>query len=305
MDGTTCYSNNQSNNDFSGPTPYVHNEIGGDDMICFNNKCAGGDSTASGDTGSGDICGAGQGYDKYACSSIANSGDWYYNPTAYNPAAALEQTNSNFSVKDRNNQEVRATGNSPLCNLDHHWSCPNTNTVVLFMNEGANYDVDPFTTTEPKQILATTDNTQASTTSNQGSGGNGNYSSWNYPPTYTVACHNLTLGCFFPCSDQAKGNVNQGLIITDWLSGDVDKSSTSGHLTLTFANETTSQPHITQLFGLMLGLGYLLITPVIVLIGYQLLWASWTLRHAGAMEAFGRLILRSWLWLSVTNWPVC
>jgi hypothetical protein len=41
----------------------------------------------------------------------------------------------------------------------------------------------------------------------------------------------------------------------------------------------------------MMGVGFAFMTPVLLLIGYQFLWSSWTLVRAGAMEAFGRLIL--------------
>jgi len=105
--------------------------------------------------------------------------------------------------------------------------------------------------------------------------------------------------------------VAEGVIAKDWLSGDYDPHADSypitldsktsqpitlqppepGHLVYTYLNDTVYQPGIQILRPIMLVFGLVLITPVLILIGYQFIWASWTLGRANAMEAFGNIIL--------------
>jgi hypothetical protein len=120
--------------------------------------------------------------------------------------------------------------------------------------------------------------------------------SWSYLPTYSVFCSNTGSDWFFPCSNvgysaSSEGTIDEGTIRTDWLSGDGGVGPGSGHLAVTYLDDTVSQPNVQALFNLMLAVGYVLLTPVLLLIGYQMLWASWTLGRANAMEAFGRLLL--------------
>ena len=65
----------------------------------------------------------------------------------------------------------------------------------------------------------------------------------------------------------------------------------SGHLEYTYLNDTVNQPGVAKLEPFTLEIGFALITPALVLIGYQFIWAAWTFGHANAMESFGRIIL--------------
>jgi hypothetical protein len=148
-------------------------------------------------------------------------------------------------------------------------------------------------------------------------------------PVYWVVC-GAQSGWAFPCSDPdspmnapfittgssqslTANQINEKEIVKDWLSGNADPSADQypvtptstatptsasppppaepGHLVYTYLNDTVQQPGLQTLQPYMLGLGLLLLSPILVLIGYQLLWASWTLGRAGAMEAFGRMVL--------------
>ena len=268
LDASTCYSNNASHNDDSGQ---IHDLIGGNDLVCYNNACIG---NSPGNTTPGGDCGSGVPYDKFGCSPIPNLSGWYYNPTAYNPIGSLEQINTNF--KGGYPFEVNSDSKVTItCNSSNQWSCPTGDAVVLFMDEGdPGALIDPFSLTDPNHI--------------------GNIII--YPPTYEVFCSNTGSNWFFPCSNigylsSSEGKIDEGTIKTDWLSGDGGVGPGSGHLAVTYLDDTVSQPNVQALFNLMLGLGYVLLTPVLFLIGYQMLWASWTFGRATIMEAFGRLLL--------------
>jgi len=88
------------------------------------------------------------------------------------------------------------------------------------------------------------------------------------------------------------------MIQKDWLSGNPSAgastdayASTAGHLSITYADDTTNAADVKQLAGIMLALGYLLLGPTILLIGYHLLWAATTFRQVQTMEMLSRLIL--------------
>jgi len=146
-------------------------------------------------------------------------------------------------------------------------------------------------------------------------------------PTFLVVCDAISGGYAFPCSDFSStsnssqsmpfitpgdktksldnGDVNPKVISKDWFSGNYDTSADNstftasspmlspepGHLEYTYKNDTIKQQGIVDLFPIMMGIGSLFIAPALVLIGYQLLWASWTLGRANAIEMFGRVIL--------------
>ncbi len=108
---------------------------------------------------------------------------------------------------------------------------------------------------------------------------------------------------FFPCSDVP--NVRNGsmqpvenVIAQDWLSGNVPIAGTGntvvqggGHIVYTYDNETYGFPEVTTLFGYMQGLGFLLITPSILLLGYQIMLGASSFRYAGALEGLSRVLL--------------
>jgi hypothetical protein len=300
VNGHTCYSDNTSGND---PVPdkkgqtEIHNQVGGDDIICYNNHC--GASVKGGNTGddgseNGDVCGTGVPYDKFGCSPVqsAKTGDgaWYYNPTAYNPNGVVEKAIAHFRISDSraNGQTIDPSGDTPDCNSDGHWTCPNSDKVNLLMDEGTGQMANPFDSSNPLQISATTD-----TTVDNGRAATDHL--WKYPPGYTVACNRDNQGWAFPCSDIGKGTPNEGMIAADWLSGDAVSGGPSaqkfpsGHLVIMYNQDTITA--VQPLFSIMLGLGYALIVPSIILIGYQFLWMSWTFRQANALEMIPRLLL--------------
>lgn len=143
-------------------------------------------------------------------------------------------------------------------------------------------------------------------------------------PIFWVVCDKIDGGWAFPCSDSTQsrnmpfispesqtqsldnGQINEGMIATDWLSGDAPTAagtpdankhapnpgtSISGHLVYTPPQDTIDQPGVQTLFPITLAVGFVLISPVFLFIGYQLLWAAWTFGQANAMEALGRLML--------------
>src|SRR5690242_574179 len=87
----------------------------------------------------------------------------------------------------------------------------------------------------------------------------------------------------FPCSDVPgpRGGLqpSEQVISQDWLSGDVPivgqanvKINTiAGHIVYTYTNDTEDLVQIKTLFGIIEGLAFLLITPSILLVGYQLM----------------------------------
>jgi hypothetical protein len=104
----------------------------------------------------------------------------------------------------------------------------------------------------------------------------------------------------FPCSDIAgpTGQLvpNESAISQDWLSGDVPivtKNATiygGGRLFYTYSTDTNQLPQVTALFGPMEAIGFLLIIPSIMLLGYQLMLEASTFRYAGALEGLSHVV---------------
>ncbi|HEX3640998.1 MAG TPA: hypothetical protein VHV10_06900, partial [Ktedonobacteraceae bacterium] len=120
--------------------------------------------------------------------------------------------------------------------------------------------------------------------------------SCNYVPRNIV-------GWQFPCSDQSDGSPNEGVIATDWLSGNspetqsmtsdpaVTDGTTGGRFVHTFAADTYGLQSVQDVFSYMLGLAFMLVTPMIILIGYHILLAASSFRHAGILEGLSRVLL--------------
>src|SRR5260370_24498772 len=94
----------------------------------------------------------------------------------------------------------------------------------------------------------------------------------------------------FPCSDvlSATGGcprASENIINKDWLSGN------GGHLAYTYAADTYAFPQVSTLFGYMQVLAFLLITPSILLLGYQVMLGASTFRYAGTLEGFSHVLL--------------
>ena len=296
-------------------------KTGGDNVICKNDACANIQTSDYTGVNDGTVCGSGIAYDKLACYWIG--GNWYYNPTAYAPDGALEEgtTGGDINVKiprsdlaarydDKSiapmyglhvaqsggrgggfqyvDGTLQTSGSDPYCNTPPngggvgHWTCNNGSSgakIVLVMTVGTGtYDSSSVFQSSPMTVQSIM------------SGGG-----WTYPPTWSVMCAGTgQQGGEFPCSD-ISGAPNISVITKDWLSGNTNVTGaagdTSGHLVLTYNADTVESPNLQKIFGITLALGYLLIAPTVILIGYQMLWSSWTFKRAGAMEAFGRVIL--------------
>jgi hypothetical protein len=109
----------------------------------------------------------------------------------------------------------------------------------------------------------------------------------------------------FPCSDKDdKGTVDAATIQKDWLSGDPSSPSSGsppgggnpnkdepGHFFVTYPVDTYNLQAMQSLSSIMQGAGFALLTPVILLIGYQLLWASWTYGYARILGLLPQLLL--------------
>jgi len=120
--------------------------------------------------------------------------------------------------------------------------------------------------------------------------------SCNYVPQNTV-------GWQFPCSDRPDGGPNEATIATDWLSGNspdtqtitsdpaVTDGITGGRFVHTFAADTYGLQSLQVVFRSMLGLAFVLLTPMIILVGYHLLLAASSFRHAGVLEGLSRVLL--------------
>jgi hypothetical protein len=311
----------------------------GDDVICNNDACtnisSNGAYTGSND---GNVCGSGIPYNKLACIWIG--ANWYYNPTAYNPDGALEEGIADGSAvgiladtissqiwqnQDQSQlygltydpgyttyegaQILLNTGDTPHCTTpagggaEGTWTCNTGDHVVLAMTlGGSNFPETTLFQGNPEAISSSFGTTYP--TPNK----------WSYPPTWSVMCDITGDNGQFPCSDTGgdpgsgiQGTPNAGVIKTDWLSGNpgiaTQQNGDSGHIAITYNDDTLDSPDVQKIFGYTLTLGYMLIVPSIILIGYQLLWASWTLGRADAMESFGRVIL-SILAIGVC-WALC
>jgi hypothetical protein len=111
------------------------------------------------------------------------------------------------------------------------------------------------------------------------------------------------VGWQFPCSDRADGRPKEKAIAGDWLSGDspdtqeitsdstVTDGTTGGRFVHTFAADTYGLASVQEVFGSMLGLAFVLVTPIVILIGYQLMLAASSFRHAGVLEGLSRVLL--------------
>jgi len=117
----------------------------------------------------------------------------------------------------------------------------------------------------------------------------------------------------FPCSDRrnshGKIQPNARIIKKDWLTGNLDfspfwylhsnhigsvghsRKPYVGHLMFTYAADTYALPQIKTLFGYMEIFSFLVITPSILLLGYQIMLGASTFRYAGALEGLARVVL--------------
>jgi len=329
-DEAVCYSDNASGNDQADQL--IHDQTGGDDIICANNQCV------SNKTGTTNECGDPGGnkweYNKFACQIInadlryggkntkydKNHGwdRWWdstgvaINPTAYDPSGALYlPTTLLHTGKDKDS--IQPTRDRPKCNSNSRWGCSSSDgseEQVIILSEEASFArwhlVFPSDSSLDRYALASVPPNNR------------------HVPILWVACSSQNSGWAFPCSDTKpsteyggnmpfisteshtqsldNGQVNAKFIARDWFSGNYDSTMDSqlqpgdktvepGHLEYTYLLDTVKQPGITKLFPYTLGMGYILLAPVIVLIGYQFLWAAWTAGRANAMETLGRIIL--------------
>jgi hypothetical protein len=120
--------------------------------------------------------------------------------------------------------------------------------------------------------------------------------SCDYVPQKTVSWR-------FPCSDQPNGIPNESALSKDWFTGNspdtqdvtsiptTTDGTTGGRFSHTFAADTYGLSTVQAIFSYMLGLAFVLMTPMIILVGYQLMLASSSFRHAGILEGFSRILL--------------
>ena len=93
---------------------------------------------------------------------------------------------------------------------------------------------------------------------------------------------------FFPCSDiviRGREFTSEPTISRDWLSGD------TGRFMTTYAADTYAFQPVTTLFGYMETIGFVLIIPSILLLGYEIMLGASTFRYAGALEGLPRVFL--------------
>ena len=120
----------------------------------------------------------------------------------------------------------------------------------------------------------------------------------------TYVPQNIT-GWQFPCSNRPDGTPNEQAVASDWLSGDspatpqitsdpaVLDGTTGGRFEHTFATDTYGLKSVQVIFSPMLGLAFVLVTPTLILIGYQMMLAASSFRHAGALEGLSHVIFGS------------
>ncbi|GHO96371.1 hypothetical protein KSF_064190 [Reticulibacter mediterranei] len=117
-----------------------------------------------------------------------------------------------------------------------------------------------------------------------------------------LQCQPNNSNWIFPCSDVSDGLPNVSVIQKDWLSGNHPGVLSSAELTTptageggrffyTFPEDTFKLDGVTKLMPYTLGIGLIFLSPVIVLIGYQVLLGSITFRYANALQAIPRLLL--------------
>jgi hypothetical protein len=118
---------------------------------------------------------------------------------------------------------------------------------------------------------------------------------------YSESC--VRGGFTFPCSDRL--NLRDGsmqpseqIIKGDWLAGDVPIATQGGryvvlggHLVYTWSSETYQAPQMITLFVSMEIVAFFLITPSILLVGYQIMLGASTFRYVNALEGLSRVIL--------------
>ncbi|HEX3643479.1 MAG TPA: hypothetical protein VHV10_19505, partial [Ktedonobacteraceae bacterium] len=315
-----CYSDNSSGTDQTSTT--VHDQgAGGDDIICFNKTCSP-DATPTATTNYNELCGTGQPFNKWACSPLSNT-SLYYNPTAYIPLGALENPTIGSVKKGTSGYLGIKYAALPTCDAGM-WGCSSGMNIVMRLYQATAAGATPNSpadssghngafTGSPEQISNTpvqlTNGTERVSTPGHGrqtkpsdEPSATNSSAVPLPPIYEVECTVGNNGLYFPCSDDKDGNINQMAIEKDWLSGNglqanddtanpVTGAYPAGHLSTTYDKDTTSNPLLQHISSAMLALGYLMIAPIAILIGYQLLWASWTYQRATAVEDLGRLVL--------------
>jgi hypothetical protein len=312
-----CYSANDTGSDQTDKV--VHDEgVGGDDILCFNQACGETSANASPPADYGELCGTGQVFNKWVCSSIPNS-NYYYNPTAYNPLGALEMATTMVVHKIKDLILPRTRSATPQCESGQ-WACSDNSNIVMNLYQaalgGANMNDSTsgadakghnaaFTNDDPEEI---SDSAISVTTSQyfKDAEKSKDMSSdkLRLPPIYLVTCTaDANKSLHFPCSDNSDGSVNLAIIKQDWLSGDgqngydsiggdtAQGAYPSGHLSTTYNEDTINSPQLKPLFSSMLAVAYVILGPIAVLIGYHLLWAALTFRNSSALEDFGRMML--------------
>lgn len=105
----------------------------------------------------------------------------------------------------------------------------------------------------------------------------------------------------FPCSDiqsrTGRLQPNESIIRQDWLSGDVPVVTQNvtiqggGRLFYTYSTDTNGLPQVLALTGPMETLGFFLVMPSIIMLGYQFMLSASTFRYAGSLEGLSRVIL--------------
>jgi hypothetical protein len=91
----------------------------------------------------------------------------------------------------------------------------------------------------------------------------------------------------------------ENMISQDWLSGDAPEATLAnahyfaagGQMMYTWVNETYGNPRVITLFRYTQSIGFLFMTPSILLMGYELMVSAATFRYAGSLEGFSRLLL--------------
>jgi hypothetical protein len=117
-----------------------------------------------------------------------------------------------------------------------------------------------------------------------------------------LQCQANNSNWIFPCSDISDGLPNVSAIQKDWLSGNhpgvlsnaeltAPAAGEGGRFFYTFPEDTFKLDGVTKLMPYTLGIGLIFLTPVVVLIGYQVLLGSITFRYANALQAIPRLLM--------------
>lgn len=108
------------------------------------------------------------------------------------------------------------------------------------------------------------------------------------PVSGPLPVSNPQQNAFFSCSDvfiRGRELVSESVINKDWLSGN------TGRFLTTSAADTYAFKPVTTLFGYMEALGFVLIIPSILLLGYEIMLGASTFRYAGALEGLPRVFL--------------